>query len=227
MSNTIANPTTTAIQTATDLLLRLELINACEQKRCLDLFASDFPFSDSMAICESLHIHVKVDDTTALPVDHLHAAGCERDYAKEGFVKYHFPGSVNLIFSSIVIAQDELTETCNNRRQRPFLDHFGIDLRDESSSTKATFNQVPEISSRLGWEKVTQGEEGAGVHCCHVEVSEKHWVFPCGDAPQPHIPMEFAFGKLKINDVEGGCDLRPMSPSRRASMGDSAPTCDH
>ncbi|WP_404308382.1 hypothetical protein [Neorhodopirellula lusitana] len=226
MSQTVVHPSSTATQAATDLLLRLRLINACEQQRCLDLFAEHFPFSAAMASCESLHIHVKVDDTSDLPADQLDAAGCKLDYAKEGFVKYHFPGGVNLIFSSIVIAQDELAESCENRRQRPFVDHIGIDLRDESASTKATFQQVPVIASRLGWEEVPQGQEGTGVHCCHVEVSEKHWVFPCGDAAQPHIPMEFAFGKLKVNDVAGGCDIRPMSPSRLASMGDAAPTCD-
>jgi len=225
MSQTIVFPQISAAQAATDLLLQLGLINACEQKRCLDLFAYGFPFSDSVACCESLHIHVKVDDAADLPTKTLEAAGSQLDYAKEGFVKYLFPGGLNLIFSSIVIAQDELAETGENRRKRPFVDHFGIDLRDESPRTKSIFDQVPFIATQLGWEEVPQGQEGGGVHCCHVEVSEKHWVFPCGDAPQPHIPMEFAFGPLKVNDVVGGCDIRPMSPSRRASMGDSAPTC--
>mgnify|MGYP003112449828 CR=1 FL=1 len=227
MSPAVVIPQISATQAATDLLLRLNLMNACEQKRCLDLFADEFAFSNAMACCESLHIHVKVDDTTELPTKQLEAANCKLDYAKEGFVKYLFPGGVNLIFSSIVVAQDELAETCENRRKRPFVDHFGIDLRDESASTKSTFDEVPAIAIRLGWEEVPQGQEGGGVHCCHVEVSEKHWVFPCGEAPQPHIPMEFAFGQLKVNDVAGGCDIRPMSPSRRASLGNAAPTCGH
>lgn len=227
MSTAIVPPQLSATQAASDCLLELGLINACEQKRCLDLFASTFPFADAMGRCESLHIHVKVDDTNDLPADHFIQFGCKLDYAKTGFVKYLFPGGVNLIFSSIVVAQDELAETCDNRRKRPFVDHFGIDLRDESESTQAVFDDVPAIAEQLGWQEVPQGQDGGGVHCCHVEVSQKHWVFPCGDAPQPHIPMEFAWGQLKVNDVEGGCDIRPMSPAKRASMGDDAPSCGH
>ncbi len=214
-------------QAATDLLLRLSLINPCEQQRCFDLLAEDSAFADALSRCDSLHIHIKVDDTEQLPADELSAAGCQLDYQKDGFVKYLFPGGMNLIFSSIVVAQDELAETCDNRRTRPFVDHFGIDLRDESSQTRAIFDAIPAIANRLGWEEVPQGQAGGGVHCCHVEVSKKHWVFPTDEAPQPRIPMEFAFGPLKLNDIEGGCDIRPMSPSHRASMGDAAPTCGH
>lgn len=227
MSQTVSSPQVSGARAATDLLSQLGLINACEQKRCLDLFADGFGFADAMACCESLHIHVKVDGTVELPTDQLEAADCKLDYMKPGFVKYLHPGGVNLIFSSIVIAQDELAETCEHRRKRPFVDHFGIDLRDESPRTKSAFDKVPQLANQLGWEAVPQGQEGGGVHCCHVEVSEKHWVFPWGDAPQPHIPIEFAFGQLKVNDVAGGCDIRPMSPSLRASLGDAAPTCGH
>lgn len=227
MSQTVDPPVLADVQSATELLLRMKLINACEQKRCFDLFAEGFEFADAIARCDSLHIHVKVDDTKELPVGELTASGCGLDYAKEGFVKYRFPGRVNLIFSSIVIAQDELAETCENRRKRPFVDHFGIDLRDESEPTRSIFDEIPRLAVRRGWEQVPQGQDGGGVHCCHVEVSRKHWVFPCGDAPEPQIPMEFALGQLKVNDVAGGCDIRPMSPSRRTSMGDAAPSCDH
>lgn len=220
-------PTLADAQRATELLVELRFINTCEQKRCFDLFAEQFEFGDAMHHCDSLHVHVKVDDTADLPAQRLTEAGCRLDYAKEGFVKYLYPGGVNLIFSSMVVSQDELAETCDKRRKRPFVDHFGIDLRNESVLVKSVFDQVPVIAARLGWEEVPQGEGGGGVHCCHVEVSEKHWVFPCGEGPQPQIPMEFAFGALKVNDVSGGCDIRPMSPSRREAMGEAAPSCGH
>lgn len=225
-------PTLSDAQAATGLLLDLSLIDACEQKRCLDLFDLQGPFAEAMGVSESLHIHIKVDDTKELGgqanvVDRLMAAGCTLDYSKEGFEKYCFPGGVNLIFSSIVVSQDELAETCETRRKRPFVDHFGIDMRSETDTVKAVFDAVPRGASKLGWEEVPQGEEGHGVHCCHVEVSEKHWVFPASDAPAPQIPLEFAFGRLKVNDESGGCDIRPMSPSRREAMGKAAPTCGH
>jgi len=214
-------------QSATQLLTQLNFINACEQKRCLDLFDESFAFRDVMQHCDSLHIHVKVDDTADLPSDRLCDAGCQLDYAKPGFVKYLFPGGVNLIFSSIVISQDELSETSETRRKRPFVDHFGIDLRNESVSIKTVFDTVPAIAKSRNWDEIPQGQAGGGVHCCHVEVAEKHWVFPQGDAPEPHIPLEFAFGQLKVNDVEGGCDIRPMSPQRREALGAAAPACGH
>src|SRR6056297_2975469 len=156
-------PTLSDAQAATGLLLDLNLINACEQKRCLDLFNLQGPFAEAMSVSDSLHIHIKVDDTGELSgqtnvAARLMAAGCTLDYSKEGFDKYCFPGGVNLIFSSIVVSQDELAETCETRRKRPFVDHFGIDMRDESASTKSTFDEVPEIASRLGWEEVPQGQ---------------------------------------------------------------------
>lgn len=218
-------PTLLAVREATDLLLALDLINARERQRCLDLFEQQFAFADTLAACDSLHIHIKVDDTRTLPRESFLQAGCQLDYSKEGFDKYLFPAGVNLIFSSIVVSQEELAETDQTRRKRPFVDHFGIDLRDESENVKRLFDTIPQISAKLGWEEVPQGEDGQGVHCCHVEVSEKHWVFPGPTAPAPQVPMEFAFGSLKVNEVSGGCDLRPMSPARRKTMGDAIPTC--
>jgi hypothetical protein len=225
-------PTFSDAQSATDLLLDLKLMNGCEQKRCLDLFDLQGSFADAMSVSDSLHIHIKVDDTKELGgetkvTDRLIAAGGRLDYSKEGFDKYCFPGGVNLIFSSIVVSQDELAETCETRRKRPFVDHFGIDMRSEADAVKAVFDAVPHLASKLGWEEVPQGDEGHGVHCCHVEVSAKHWVFPAADAPAPQIPLEFAFGRLKVTDESGGCDIRPMSPSRREAMGEAAPTCGH
>lgn len=218
-------PTIAQATAATELLVRFSLVNTCEQDRCLELLNPAHEFSKAISHCESLHIHIKVNDTEALPKDELVAAGCVLDYEKTGFVKYLFPGGMNLIFSSIDIAEDDLIENQSNRRRRPFVDHFGIDLRSETEEVRGAFDEIPGISSDLGWDEVPQGTDGSGVHCCHVEVGEKHWVFPSGEAPQPLIPLEFAFGELKINDLEGGCDLRPMSPTRRARLGDSAPAC--
>ena len=52
------------------------------------------------------------------------------------------------------------------------------------------------------------------VHCCHVEVGQKHWLYPPAGLNEPRIPLEFAYGELKVNDVSGGCDLRPMDPTK-------------
>jgi len=218
-------PTKSDVTRATNLLIHLGLLNACEQNRCLALLENDFPFSQTLAVCDSLHLHVKVENADALNHENFVNAGCRVDYAKLGFVKFLHPGDVNLIFSSIVVSEDELIESATSRRNRPFLDHIGIDLRRESEGVKAAFDSIPAVADSVGWSRAAQGEGESGVHCCHVEVAAKHWVYPGDDWPEPRIPLEFAYGKLKVNDANGGCDLRPMSPAKRASLGHETPSC--
>ncbi|MCW5560186.1 MAG: hypothetical protein KIT22_20400, partial [Verrucomicrobiae bacterium] len=129
-----------------------------------------------------------------------------------GYENYRFPDGVNAIFSSIPVAQDNLAETPENRRPRPHLDHLGIDLRQEQEPVKAGFDAVPERAGDLGWGHIPQGGKGRPVYCCHIEVAEKHWVYPPEGAGHAGIPLEFAFGHLKTNAFKAGCDLRPSSP---------------
>jgi len=124
------------------LAQRLGLATPCEASAAESLFALSFPFSKQLAAAQSIHVHVKVDDTAELPRTSLEADGAQLDYEKEGFVKFKLDGGVNLIFSSIPVAQDELVESECSRRPRPFVDHFGIDLRDEAEDTKATFDAI-------------------------------------------------------------------------------------
>lgn len=199
------------------------LANGCERAAAAGLFEAGFAFSEQMGQAESIHIHVKVDDTETLPREAIAAAGGEVDHEKEGFVKFRFEGGVNLIFSSIAVSQDELAETECSRRARPFVDHFGIDLRSETKAVESSFAGIPETAEAAGWETVSQGGPERGVHCCHVEVKEKHWVYPREGL---RIPLEFAFGELKVNEVSGGCDLRPMDPEVAAKNGGAPSACD-
>ncbi|CAK9006084.1 Aspartyl/asparaginyl beta-hydroxylase (Aspartate beta-hydroxylase) (ASP beta-hydroxylase) (Peptide-aspartate beta-dioxygenase) [Durusdinium trenchii] len=206
------------MNSALDLLQQNDLATSCEAKAALGLLNSSHPFTDQLATAESIHIHVKVDDTTALPHDSIAAAGGQLDYEKEGFIKFKMPGGVNLIFSSIAVSQDDLAETECSRRARPFVDHFGIDLRSEADDVAALFQSIPCKAKDAGWALVSQGDSGGGVHCCHVEVKAKYWVYPTACSGST-IPLEFAFGELKVNPVSGGCDLRPMAPDKAAAMG--------
>lgn len=184
-----------------------------------------FPFQHAMRHSACVHLHVKVDDANDSSLNQACGSLGQLEYRKDGFVKYQFPGNVNLIFSSIPVSEDELLETECNLRPRPFLDHIGIDLREESDEVKKSFDAIPERAQQLGWPVVTQGADGQGVHCCHVQVNAKHWVFPGESTPAPQIPLEFAFGQLKLNDLSGGCDLRPMNPTRKARDGIRIPIC--
>lgn len=218
-------PSFESLFATTKLLLAHQLINPCEQARVQALLAEDFPFCDAMSHCDSIHLHVKVCNANDEQLSQVMSESGELDYSKPGFVKYRFAGCVNLIFSSIPVSEDELVENSEHNRKRPFLDHIGIDLRREEPQVSQAFAGIPAQARSLGWAVASQGCNGKGVHCCHVEVNAKHWVYPSESSPAPQIPLEFAFGELKINVISGGCDLRPMDPVRKQRDGVTIPNC--
>jgi alkylhydroperoxidase/carboxymuconolactone decarboxylase family protein len=178
------------------------------------LGAPDTPLDRAVALAETVHLHIKVDDTHQLPINHFFDAGARLDHQKDGFVKYRFPGAVNAIFSHIKVSQDELIETPKSRRPRPFLDHIGIDLRDETAPVRAAFDALPGVAAALDWAHASQGGADRPVYCCHVEVAEKHWLYPPDEGGHAGIPLEFAYGALKVNPDKMGCDLRPANPDK-------------
>lgn len=201
---------------------KLGLISAAEIAAAEKLVAPDSPFARLLDASESLHVHLKVDDTANLPRETFEALGGVADFEKKGFVKFRFPDGARLICSSIAVAQDELAENDGTRKSRPFVDHFGVDLRDASDASRALFDEVPTQANALAWNHVPQGGNGGGVHCCHTEVEAKHWVYPATSWDALSIPIEIAFGALAINEASSGCDLRPMNPALGVT---SAPCC--
>ena len=186
------------------------LVTPAEIDEVLALFEPAFPFADAVAASESIHIHVKVADIDALPHDDIRALGVTATSCTDGYIKYPFPGGINMIFSSIPISEDDMLDEAI---ATPILDHKGIDLRDEGSDVRAVFDAVPDRSGAVGWRHTPQGGDGQPVYCCHTEVSGKHWVYPvAGEAGQTR-PIEFAFGALEIHDSKMGCDLRPIDPA--------------
>lgn len=198
-------------------LERLGLVHATEAAAVRALVARDGRFANAVALADTVHLHVKVDDTHALPFNDLFDAGARLDHQKDGFVKLRFPGGFNLICSHIPVSQDELRETATLRRPRPFLDHLGIDLRRESAEVLAAFDALPGQAESLGWAHAAQGGPGQAVHCCHVEVARKHWLYPGAGDGYAGIPLEFAYGPLKATPGQGGCDLRPSDPRNAPS----------
>jgi alkylhydroperoxidase/carboxymuconolactone decarboxylase family protein len=197
-----------------ETLLRLGLIQGYEAEAVYRLGLPDSPFACDVELAETLHLHIKVDDTNQLPLNAFFASGAQLDHQKDGFVKYRFPGQINAIFSHIKVSQEELLETEANRRPRPFLDHIGIDLREEVASVREAFDALPAIADKLDWKRASQGGPDRPVYCCHVEVAEKHWLYPPDESGHPGIPLEFAYGALKVNPDKSGCDLRPANPDR-------------
>jgi hypothetical protein len=195
----------------------LGLIGEREVATVMGVFEPCFTFAEALAAADTIHVHIKVDDVATAPHDQLCGRGGIVENGKEGYIKYVFPGGVNIILSSISVSEDDLVETSCARRPRPFVDHIGIDLRRESDDVERSFEDVPARAGARGWSHVAQGSRGRPVYCCHVEVGRKHWVYPAGDASSEGIPLEFAFGALKINPLASGCDLRPARPGTAAS----------
>ncbi len=190
------------------------LLNGHEIEVVVRLGKPDTPLDQAIGLAETVHLHIKVDDTHQLPINLFFEAGARLDHQKDGFVKYRFPGAINAIFSHIKVSQDELIETPATRRPRPFLDHIGIDLRDETVPVRRTFDSLPGVAAKFNWAHASQGGVDRPVYCCHIEVAEKHWLYPPDEGEHKGIPLEFAYGPLKVNPDKAGCDLRPANPDK-------------
>lgn len=59
----------------------LQLLSTDERRHVLGLLDDDFAFPDALAACDTVHVHVKVDDVDALPhhkISDLGGAGSRR-----------------------------------------------------------------------------------------------------------------------------------------------------
>lgn len=197
----------------------LALVTEGECAEVMGLFDPAFPFFEQARQADSVHLHVRVNDTRDLPRGAIHALGTSPENEREGYVKFSFKGGINVIFSSIDVADEDRLPI--ERRPRPHLDHYGIDLRREVGVVRASFEDVPSVARRAGWAHVPQGGGARAVFCCHVQVAAKHWVYPPLDATRWTRPVEFAYGPLRIQGDAMGCDLRPIDP-RHPCAGDPA-----
>jgi diadenosine tetraphosphatase ApaH/serine/threonine PP2A family protein phosphatase len=195
---------------------RLGLVSAAEIGEALSLLDPAWPFFGAVRLADSVHLHVKVDDVATLPHAAIQGLGTRPENERAGYVKYSFPGGINLIFSSIPIAEEDELEV--PRGPKPFVDHFGIDLRRETGVVRAAFQDVPARSLRAGWPIKSQGGPGRPVSCCHSQVAEKYWIYPPAQGVPWTRPVEFAFGPLRITADMNGCDLRPIDPRHPAAV---------
>lgn len=215
----------TAVRDTLDLATKLSLLPQADAGRMAWLLDANGPFAAHVAAADSLHAHVKVDDTAQLPRAKLLDAGGRVTSEKDGYVKFEFPGGLNLIFSSIPVAEDDKLAD-EPAVAKPFLDHAGIDLRRETNDVRALFEGIPGAAAQLGWRHAPQGGAGQAVYCCHTEVSAKHWLYPPATQADWNRPLEFAFGPLVLHGESMGCDLRPIDPAHpRAADAKAAMAC--
>ncbi|KGQ18784.1 hypothetical protein LF41_317 [Lysobacter dokdonensis DS-58] len=205
------------IASSLDTLRDCGLLKADEACGVEWLFEASSPFATAIDCADSLHLHIKVEDTDALPVGAFLDAGARLDHRREGYVKFCFPDGVNAIFSHIRIAQEEALQDDDARRPRPYVDHVGVDLRTETDAVRAVFEDVVRIGTGFGWGHAQQGGDRP-VFCCHVSVARKHWLYPtCGALAG--TPIEFAWGALTVHSDQAGCDLRPAPPGVECAPG--------
>jgi diadenosine tetraphosphatase ApaH/serine/threonine PP2A family protein phosphatase len=193
----------------------LELVSDAEIEEALSLLDPAFPFFAGIRMADSVHLHIKVNDVDELPLSRIISLGTHPENARPGYIKYPFPGGINLIFSSIPIAEED--QLPDPRPFKPFVDHFGIDLRRETGLVRALFEDTPVIARRAGWPGKSQGGGGRQVFCCHSMVAEKYWVYPPAEGSRWTRPLEFAYGPLQISQEMNGCDLRPIDPRHPAA----------
>lgn len=203
---------------------QLNLISALEHEEILSVLVSDFPYAEALGFTDSVHAHIKVSDVDTLPHASLAELGYLPENPEHGYIKYTTGSSINLIFSSIPISQDDQIPGAVGP-ERPFMDHVGIDMRNESPATLAMFDAIPGRAAALGWQEAPQGGGGRAVHCCHTQVKAKHWVYPPACWKGWRRPIEFAFGTLVVFDQKMGCDLRPIDPAHPMASGAAATCC--
>jgi diadenosine tetraphosphatase ApaH/serine/threonine PP2A family protein phosphatase len=201
------------------------LVSDDEIKETVALLDPGFPFFASMRMADSVHLHVKVDEVADLPLNRILALGTHAENERPGYIKFPFAGGLNLIFSSIPVAEDDQLD--EPRPGKPFIDHFGIDLRRETGFVRALFEDTPAVARRAGWPAKSQGGGGRQVFCCHSMVAEKYWVYPPTEGSRWTHPLEFAYGPLQISQETYGCDLRPIDPRHPAAGNISCAAAAH
>jgi hypothetical protein len=189
---------------------KLDLLSGHESDQVLSLLDEDFEFAQIIRCAESVHVHIEVDNVKDLPDEKIRSSGVlsvDR-YQEPDIVKYSYQSGINVIFSAFPISQDDLVP--GGRRPKPFVDHLGVDLRDETAAMRAIFDAIPGRAAEVGWRHVHQA---APLYCCYTACSEKHWVYAPSSAYQGYRPIEFAFGSLQKFDSNMGCDYRPIDPA--------------
>lgn len=211
----------TKCETILEQLVKLNLIRANNVNQTLALFDSNFIFTSALIVAESVHIHIKVPDVEQIPHEAIIKLEAIPSNQKPGYIKYSFNPGLNVIFSSIAIAEEDCLPNAS-AIHTPQVDHFGIDIRIINPTTRKIFDEIPLLASNHHWRIATQAYDNKAVYCCHVSVTAKHWVYPpsCSLFTQP---IEFAYGPLTVHEKIMGCDLRPIDPILADKI--NKPTC--
>jgi hypothetical protein len=185
------------------------LLTDRDAAQMLEMFDDTFPFTEAMDWAESVHVHVTVDDVEAVPDQETLGGLAAEATGNEAERKFAFASGLHVVFAGLPTAQDELIPGAEVR-PKPYVDHFGVDLREDSDITRSVFKRIPEAARRSLWRHVFQD---GPIRCCHVEMGPKHWVYPPEGVAGGRRPIEFAFGELTASEEFLGCSCN-TAPSR-------------
>ena len=115
--------------------------------------------SAAVRVSESLHLQIRVLETSNLPRERLLATGALLDRELPGFVKFRLPGEINAIFSQKPTEEGD-PFPCGFSS---YLDHVGLDIREESASTRDVFEAIAGRAEAEDLAVISQGEGGSGV----------------------------------------------------------------
>jgi hypothetical protein len=215
-------PEAAAVQASLEFLQEIKVISADEAGLVTAMFEPDFAFSDALSIAESIHVQVKTDDLEKLPHERIRGQGLAAERTAPRFQKYAFTSGLAAIFTTGPIAEEDLIPGAVTRTL-PFVDHFGIDLREDSDRSRDIYSAIPAVASSAGWRHVQQGgqqgDQANPVRGCYCEVSEKSWVYPPDGPSGVGRPIEFAYGELEI---VGQDDRPPLTAAHRCCRRDGA-----
>jgi hypothetical protein len=84
-----------------ELLVRyheLALVSESEVRETLALFEATHPLGEVLMAADSVHVHVRVDDTTRLPRERILSLGGTPEGEQAGYVKFTHAEGLNMIF---------------------------------------------------------------------------------------------------------------------------------
>ena len=93
-----------------------------------------------------------------LPFSRILDLGAEIENERSGYVKFRLSGGMNLISRRFRLRKR--IQLADPRPPKPFVDHFGIDLRREMGIVRALFEDTPGLAKRAGWPCKIPGRHG-------------------------------------------------------------------
>src|SRR5437773_596059 len=144
-----------AIQHDLNLFTERGLLSDHEAAQALSIASGSIPFARALNNAESIHVHINADAVTDLPGEAELLQACGEAAGDERERKFCFQSGLNVVLAIDPTAQDEFIVGAVTQ-SKPYVDHLGVDLREESNDTRAIFDAIPSMAAEAGWRHIYQ-----------------------------------------------------------------------